>query len=146
MTIYFFREFDEHGYLSNLSEHPLEFKGRRWPTSEHCYQAQKHAGTPLEEQVRLAPGPIDAKMLASDPSTPPRAGWNDVRVDVMRDVVRAKFEQNEDARRSLLATGDEELMEKSDDGFWGSGPDMKGMNWLGKVLMETRAALRAKGG
>lgn len=144
MPIYFFREFDAHGYMSNFSEHAVTLKGKVWPTSEHYYQAQKHAGTPLEEEVRLAPTPLAAKELASDPSRRLRPDWEEVKVDVMRESVLAKFEQNEDARAALLATGDEELVEKSEDAFWGSGPDMKGHSWLGRVLMEVRAKLRGR--
>lgn len=142
MTIYFFREFEPHGFLSNFSEHPLTLKGKTWQTSEHYYQAQKHAGTPLEEEVRLCGNPLDAKIMASDKARPPRADWEESKVDVMREAVLAKFTQNEDARKLLLETGDEELMERSEDAFWGSGHDMKGMSWLGKILMEVRDKLR----
>ncbi len=39
-----------YGCFSNFSPHPFEFDGKRWPTSEHYFQAQKFAGTPFREQ------------------------------------------------------------------------------------------------
>jgi hypothetical protein len=142
MPIDFFRETEDHGYLSNFSPHAVTLKGKTWPTTEHYYQAQKHAGTPLEEEVRLAPTPLAAKELASDPARGIRTDWEEVKVPVMREAVLAKFEQHADLREALLATGDEELVERSPDAYWGSGLDGKGLNWLGRILMEVRQKVR----
>lgn len=49
-------------------------------------------------------------------------------------------------RALLLATGDEEIVENAcGDDYWGCGADGTGKNMLGKILMETRAILRAQG-
>jgi hypothetical protein len=65
-----------------------------------------------------------------------------VKVDVMRDILRAKVAQHEYVRRKLLATGDRELIEDSwRDDFWGWGPNRDGQNMLGKLWMEVRAEL-----
>ena len=62
-----------------------------------------------------------------------------LRVDVMRDILRAKVDQHEYVRRKLLATGDRELIEDSwRDDFWGWGPNKDGENHLGKLWMEVR--------
>jgi hypothetical protein len=73
-----------------------------------------------------------------------RADWDDVKVDIMRDILRAKAAQHEYVRRKLLATGDRELVEDSwRDDFWGWGPNRDGKNMLGRLWMEVRAELRA---
>lgn len=142
MAIHFFYETGPHGFLANFSPHPVTIKGTQWPTAEHYYQAQKHAGTPLEDEVRLASTPLQAKVLASDKARPPRPDWEQVREAVMRAVVRAKFTQHAELREALIATGEEELIEKSDDPYWGSGADGKGLNLLGRILMDVRQSLR----
>jgi ribA/ribD-fused uncharacterized protein len=70
-----------------------------------------------------------------------------VKVDIMRDILRAKVAQHEYVRRKLLATGERELIEDSwRDDFWGWGPNRDGQNMLGKLWMEIRAELRAANG
>jgi predicted NAD-dependent protein-ADP-ribosyltransferase YbiA (DUF1768 family) len=55
----------------------------------------------------------------------------------------AKLESHADARVSLLAAGDEELMEASPhDAYWGSRPGGRGQNRYGQILMQVRAILR----
>ena len=70
------------------------------------------------------------------------ANWDDVKVGIMRDILRAKVQQHEYVMRKLLATGTRELVEDSwRDDFWGWGPDGLGQNMLGKLWMEIRAEL-----
>ena len=52
MAIRFYSTTGAHGCFSNFSRHPFELGGKRWPTSEHYFQAQKFAGTPREEEIR----------------------------------------------------------------------------------------------
>jgi ribA/ribD-fused uncharacterized protein len=147
MTIYFYSEREAHGHFSNFSAHAITLAGRRWPTTEHYFQAQKFAGTPDEETVRRAPTPKLAADLGRDRARPLRADWEAVKDDVMRAAVRAKFTQHADLRAALLATGDEELVENTrGDHYWGCGHDGTGKNMLGKILMEVRGELRARDG
>jgi ribA/ribD-fused uncharacterized protein len=50
-VINFYSTSGAYGCFSNFSKHPVFLKGRRWPTSEHYFQAQKFAGTEFEEAV-----------------------------------------------------------------------------------------------
>lgn len=60
----------------------------------------------------------------------------------MTELLRAKVEQNEDVRECLLKTDKKQLIENSPwDSFWGCGPDGKGQNWSGKILMEIKGKL-----
>ena len=45
MTIYFYSVREEYGCFSNFSAHAITLKGKRWPTTEHYFQAQKFPGT-----------------------------------------------------------------------------------------------------
>ncbi len=142
MTIYFYSTKGEHGSFSNFSRHGFELDGAYWPTSEHYFQAQKFAGTEHVELIRLAKTPKQAATMGRDRARPLRTDWEQVKIDVMRRGVLAKFTTHADIREILLATGDEEIVENAPgDYFWGSGKTGSGQNWLGRVLMNVRAAL-----
>jgi predicted NAD-dependent protein-ADP-ribosyltransferase YbiA (DUF1768 family) len=70
---------------------------------------------------------------------PVRPGWEQNKIDVMRDILRIKFAKP-DMWRKLAATGDEELIEGNywNDIFWGVCKG-QGQNNLGKLLMEIRS-------
>jgi ribA/ribD-fused uncharacterized protein len=143
MPIYFYSTRDNYGCFSNFSAHGLSLKGMWWPTSEHYFQAQKFAGTPHMETVRLAPTPMAAANAGRDRNLPLRADWEQVKDDVMRRAVLQKFTTYSDIRAILLGTGDETLIEKTTyDYYWGCGTQGTGKNMLGQILMEVRETLR----
>lgn len=141
---------DEHWFLSNFSPSPIEWRGRRWPTVEHAYQAAKNydpaTGAPNDEaaveEIRTAPTPNRAKKLGRKVDMVPE--WehdhdgDPLKLAVMRELVHIKF-QIPELRAKLLATGDQELVEGNwwGDRVWGVC-DGEGTNWLGKVLMDER--------
>jgi ribA/ribD-fused uncharacterized protein len=144
MPIYFYSTRDAYGCFSNFSPHVIELKDKRWPTSEHYFQAQKYAGTEHEELVRLAKTPKQAAEIGRDRSRPLRQDWEQVKDDIMREAVRQKFLTHLDIQRVLLDTGEEELIEATtNDYYWGCGTNKTGRNMLGKILMEIRAEIRA---
>lgn len=140
--ILFYRQNDPYGEFSNFSAHPFNLKGKVWPTSEHYFQAQKFAGTEHEEAVRNAKTPAMSAKLGRSRSLPLRADWEFVKEDVMRDALRAKFDQHPKLKSLLLSTGDAELIEHTrNDRYWADGGDGTGKNRLGILLMELRAEL-----
>lgn len=145
-TIHFYSTRDPFGEFSNFSKHRVFLKGKSWPTSEHYFQAQKFAGTEHEEAVRLAQSAKIAAEMGRDRKRPLRPDWEAVKEDVMREVVRAKFTQHKELRELLLSTGEAELIEHTkNDNYWADGGDGTGKNRLGKILMEIRDELTAKG-
>lgn len=144
-AIKFYRTGDPFGDFSNFAAFPIHLKGVDWPTTEHYFQAQKFAGTPHEEAVRLADSPMVAARMGRDRSRPLRPDWEAVKDDIMREAVLAKFEQHPALLSLLLSTGDAEIIEhtKNDD-YWGDGGDGSGKNMLGHILMEVRQRLRSR--
>jgi ribA/ribD-fused uncharacterized protein len=141
--IRFYRLSEPYGELSNFSAHPFELKGRVWPTSEHYFQGQKFAETEREEAIRQAKSPMIAARMGRTRNCPLRPDWEDVKEDVMRAALEAKFTQHPGLRSLLLQTGDAELIEHTkNDAYWGDGGDGKGRNRLGHLLMELRTKLR----
>ena len=138
-VINFYKAQDEYGCFSNFSRHPVEIDSNIWPTSEHYFQAMKFQDPSLQENIRKESSPGTAARMGRDRNKPLRKDWEEVKDDVMRKVVKAKFEQHPDIMEILLSTGDATLVEHTvNDAYWGDDGDGFGKNMLGKILMEVR--------
>jgi ribA/ribD-fused uncharacterized protein len=143
-VINFYSTTGEYGCFSNFSRHSVHLKGKRWPTSEHYFQAQKFAGEPDEEEIRKAAKPSLAASMGRNRKRPLRREWEGVKENVMLEALRAKFTQHEELKATLLGTGDAVLVEHTaNDAYWGDGGDGTGKNRLGQLLMKVRDELRA---
>jgi len=141
-VIKFYEASGEYGWMSNFAPYAIKMKGRRWPTVEHYYQAQKHAGTPLEREIRKAASPKVAARMGRNRRHALRPDWESVKDSIMHQAVRAKFTQHAELRELLLATGDARIVEHTErDAYWGDGGDGSGMNMLGRILMRVREEL-----
>lgn len=130
-------------FLSNFFPFDFEFEGESYPTAEHAFQAAKTKDPAWKKRIRCADEPGKAKHLGRRaPLEGGRKVWDARRVDVMREVLRAKFADRVMAGR-LLETGNEQLIEGNywHDTYWGQVKD-RGENKLGKLLMELRKELR----
>ncbi|EFH81522.1 NADAR family protein [Ktedonobacter racemifer] len=143
MTIYFYTAREEpYGCFSNFSRHGIDLDGAWWPTVEHYFQAQKFAGTPYANKIRIAFTPKQAADLGRSRQHPLRPDWEQVKDEIMLKAVRRKFELHTQLRKLLLATGSEELIENApSDYYWGCGSDGSGQNKLGQLLMRVRLEL-----
>jgi ribA/ribD-fused uncharacterized protein len=143
--IHFYRVSAEYGCFSNFSPHPITIKGKTWPTSEHYFQAQKFAGTPDEEEVRLAKSPMIAARMGRSHTRPLRKDWESAKDSIMHEAVLAKFTQHAELREVLLGTRDAKIVEHTEnDAYWGDGGDGHGKNRLGQILMRVRDELRVQ--
>ena len=80
--------------------------------------------------------------------------WNNLCRDIVYRANYAKFNQNEDCLKELMATGDKTIVEASPyDKIWGIGlaeddpraldrNQWEGTNWLGEAIMKVRETLR----
>jgi ribA/ribD-fused uncharacterized protein len=85
---------------------------------------------------------MTAAKMGRERSRPLRADWESVKDDIMREAVRAKFEQHPKLLGLLLSTGDAEIIEHTkNDAYWGDGGDGSGKNMLGRILVEVRQRL-----
>lgn len=125
-------------FMSNY--YPCEFvmNGIRYKNAEAAFQSHK---VPLEECRQFADmPPASAKRFGRNVAIP--ANWDEARDDVMRRVVMAKFEQNEDLKQRLLETGTQLIEEDTTswhDNYWGNChcpkcQNIPGQNRLGTVF------------
>jgi ribA/ribD-fused uncharacterized protein len=112
-----------------------------WPSAEHAYQAMKSSRFDVQRRIRQLPTAGDAKRVGKRVDR--RPDWDDVKLDVMLSILRAKFTSPEMATL-LETTGDAELIEGNwwGDLFWGQcSVRWIGENWLGRLLMQVRAEM-----
>jgi ribA/ribD-fused uncharacterized protein len=113
---------------------------------EHYFQAQKFSDEKHIERIKRANSPREAKRLGGSRQFPIRADWDEVRDEVMFQACLKKFQANDDVKKLLLSTGEEELIENApNDYYWGCGKNGTGQNQLGKTLMRVRKLLRSPG-
>lgn len=131
-------------FLSNFYGVTVEYEGVLYPSSEHAYMAAKTEDPYLRQTIRCANTPADAKKLGR--SIPLRAGWDQMKYDVMVTILRSKFSGSA-MQSMLLNTYDRELIEGNwwNDKIWGVCLKTNvGQNLLGKALMQIRAELQSK--
>ena len=115
-------------------------------TAEHAYQAAKFTDINVIMAIMLAPSAHEAKQIAKEHAHLKRADWNEVKIPVMEEILRAKLSQHAYVRETLEKTGKIMIVENSPtDSFWGRGPDWKGQNHLGKIWMRLRKQMRVSG-
>jgi len=145
-TIYFYSANETYGEFSNFAPYPVSIKKKRWPTTEHYFQAQKFDDAGYREKIRKANSPMIAARLGRSRKVPIRKDWDSRKVNVMYEAVLAKFTQHEALRQMLLDTGDAKIVEHTEnDRYWGDGGDGSGKNMLGQILMRVRDALHKDG-
>ena len=127
-------------FLSNFYECPVTYDGLTYRNNEAAFQAQKCIN-PKDRERFTTLNSSEAKKLGRRVLL--RKDWKDIKVQVMKEIVTAKFEQNEDLQQKLLDTGDAYLEEGNTwgDRIWGT-VNGAGANNLGKILMEVRENIR----
>ncbi len=127
--------------LDNFSSFQLDWRDRRWPTSEHAYQAAHFIETSpdLAEEIYNARSAHDAYKIAKSNSDKAPKNWDSIKVGIMEEIVEQKLLQNPYVLEKLKQTIGFEIVEDSTkDPFWGWGPSKDGQNELGKIWMRLR--------
>lgn len=129
-------------FLSNFYEASVVYDGLTYGNNEAAYQAQKCCT--IEERIPFTQY-RSGQAKREGRKVKLRSDWEEVKVSLMKEIVRAKFTQNPDLSNKLLMTGDRMIIEGNTwhDVFW--GVDIKtgvGENHLGKILMDIREELK----
>lgn len=130
----------EYSFLSNFYKCHVSYNGVVYNCAETAFQAQKT----LDKNERIIFSDIEpGKAKKKGRKIDLREDWEDAKLQIMKEIVKCKFEQNPVLLKRLLETGDEELVEWNNwnDTFWGVCRG-RGENHLGIILMEVRKELR----
>lgn len=137
MAITSFRGKNE--FLSNMYSCRVVINDEVYPSAEHAFQAMKSLDRDVRITMSVCPTAKDAKRYGRKINL--RSDWEDVKVDIMYDILKAKF-SNPILAQKLLDTRDEELIEGNTwgDTFWGVCKG-EGKNNLGRLLMKVRSEI-----
>lgn len=129
----------EYRWLSNMWMAPVKVGELTFPCNENAFHAAK--STNEKDWLFLAGPditPYRARIYGRNEMTL-REDWEDIKLEVMRLINRAKYDQHPDLREKLLATEGKTLIEGNyhRDTFWGQYRG-KGENHLGRILMVIR--------
>ncbi|GEM_PF-619053 len=130
--------------FDNFSAHTINIWGIKFPTAEHAYQWKKFSdSTPsIANEIIKADSPSAVKKISNNHKNEASTKWDEERVLVMEQILRAKAEQHEDVRDKLRKTGQKIIIENSPtDDFWGIGANNKGKNMVGVIWMKIRDSL-----
>ena len=152
-VVFFWKDNEENGYLSNWYRRKFVIDDFEYLHVEQYMMAQKaklfHDSARYTAILR-ATKPWECKDLGKQVTPFDAKTWDAVKYDIVKDGNRAKFEQNPDLKKLLLATGNAVLAEASPkDKIWGIGLDAQtaastdmskwpGQGLLGRALMELR--------
>jgi ribA/ribD-fused uncharacterized protein len=125
------------------------YNGTWYPSMEHFFQAHKYAPHNMERHAQIvnAQNGKTALSMGRDHSYPIRSDWEQIKVDVMREGLRAKFRHNILAATALCEIDPSQLTDSlhgSDDSFWGFGTNPDGSsktNMLGSLMYQIRQEL-----
>lgn len=127
---------NEYSFLSNMYECSIIYKGITYKCVESAFQAQKDLSR-VNEFAKLSG--VEAKYLGRKVSL--RPDWNEVKVNIMYNIVRNKFKQNPELAQKLKNISGPITEENTwNDTFWGVC-NGRGKNILGKILTKIRSEI-----
>ncbi len=132
--------FGEYRWLSNFWPAKIILGDITFPTVEHAYQAAKTLDLEWRRRISYLQNPARAKKIGRLSKL--RDDWNEIKLQIMEDLIIQKFQILE-LKRKLLDTEDVTLIEENNwnDRFWGVCNKV-GENHLGKILMKVREELK----
>ncbi|KAJ7776900.1 hypothetical protein DFH07DRAFT_32385 [Mycena maculata] len=136
------RKEDQYYGFTNWAPHRVKYNDKEYPTSEHLFQAFKYIDNrpDIAEMIRtVSKSSREAFKCSMAHKANQHPDWERMKVSKMEIALWHKFSQNKDLKLKLLGTGDAELINYTDEEFWGVG---KGRNELGNVLERVRSSLR----
>jgi ribA/ribD-fused uncharacterized protein len=137
---------NHYDFLSNFYPSKVIYEGVFYVCAENAFQAAKTLDPSIQQQFSYL-SPVKAKRFGTQVDL--RSDWEEVKVEIMLEIVRAKFIQNVELKKRLSDTCSEEIMEGNTwhDNFWGVCECEKcggkiGKNILGRILMKVREEIK----
>ena len=155
-TIPFRKIHEPHGWLGNMSRHPLRVprtpQGVLFPTCEHYFQCERFNDPKIRQSILSKGSPMSCKMVAKNKRlNMVVAERTEEDLEIMRRTIRLKLENHPVLLKNLLALpADAVIIEDSSKRggksavFWGMqlrDGVWTGENWLGRLWMELRLSL-----
>lgn len=118
MTIPFYE--GKYYMFSNFSAFNVNWNGTIWQTAEHAYQAAKFFDITIIEAIKNAPSAHDTKIISKKYSERKKKNWEEIKISIMEEIIRAKYMQHQYIQKILKETENKLIVEDSPlDDFWG---------------------------
>lgn len=139
----------DYNWLSNFYPCNILYNGEKYHSVEAAFQAQKCVDADEKKLFTKIQTGAEAKKLGA--RIVMRSDWEQVKEQIMYELLLCKFRDNVDLKEKLLATGTAILIEGNwwKDKFWGvcpvgGEPGIDGLNKLGELLMKVRTEFESK--
>ena len=144
--------YGKHSVFSNFYLNPMEVSGQKYSSNEQFYTVKKCEMSDKPElalRASRAKYPLQANSIGRSVKLE-----DDMRIEVMKTGLLAKFGPEGPLRDALMNTGNKMIAEASPfDMFWGTGcglrdpklkdsKNWKGQNQMGKLLMSIRESFK----
>lgn len=146
-----FNSYNENFILSNMYPCSIEYKGDLFCGVDHLYYYLLYFQHPdIQRKIKKCNGVcgnFNAKKIGDSNSELIKDIKDHQKVNLIKKVIRLKYQQNQHCKNYLLNTGNKELVEFAywGDTFWGcvlKDDNFIGENNTGKILMEIRDELK----
>ena len=101
--------------LDNFSSFKVEYNGYLYSSLEEAYQTIGflESAPEISEQIKNSHSAHEAQKIAYENKDKQRSDWDEVKLTIMEDLLRAKIEQNPYVKKKLLETKDYIIVEDS---------------------------------
>ena len=120
-----------HKECDNFSNNSFIIDGVEYPTAEHYFQCQKTFAKDERDLILASDDPLKAWVIGNKVTLRPK--WERMKVDVMYEGNKVRFEQNQEITKSLCSTAGSISMSGSTK-FWNY--------WNGIIMERIRAELK----
>lgn len=149
--------YTKHSIFSNMNtKFPFKIEGRQYNCPEqffHYCKAIHFNDTESAQKIMSTLDPFSQLGYGKSVKNYNHASWNKKANQTLLKANRAKYEQNDEARKALFATGNATLAEASPSKEWGTGVRLHdkdstdptkwvGQNQMGQILMQIRDNLK----
>ena len=128
----------EYDFLSNRFGCRFLWQGLQYGNAEAAFQASK---CEEESERKVFTGCSADKAALKGKEHVPYSGWEEARLDIMKSILKAKFEQNPALLKKLADTGSRILINGNNkqETYWGIDLySWQGENHLGRIIMNIR--------
>ena len=142
-------------WLSNYNiTEPFSYNGRKFVSLEHALNSTKNKDDDFKDlfthdsETYVGDLPNLAKKTGNKTNMKKMkktidADWEDNKLEILEEIMRDYFTQNTELKEKLLKTGNNNLIFRDTDKYWGMDKDDNGENNHGKLLMKLRSEFKA---
>lgn len=144
--ILFSTRYKNYGFLCNSYLSEMIIDKQQYYHVEGYFQSMKlkNIDDIASQRIKQLENPIECERIVKSVLLTKEQidHWNSIRYNIMKKGVYTKFTSSKYLQQLLIQTGNSNIINDIEhDSYWGVGYDKKGLNMLGKILMDVRQEL-----